>query len=403
MKPDKKSIQNSGLKLDPKLLKGWEQTVLKLARKPRGHAVHKGRSAEERLRNIMVHEMNNIQELWDVFNIDRRQINRYLSDPKKQAVAYLIGFHLANMARLQMVLERSESRHNVFNKLLSNKDRTFEIYDFGCGTGAMALTMAQSLIGRGLPAKSLKVNLYDIRKAFVDSAKLGFEETFGDDVALRSEKNPLEVVFRNLTKIKTEKREHHTDIFLFGYVWNELMRSRTEQNFAKRFLKHIKGTGQSSVVILLDSANQSVARETMELRDDLINYRYNAVYPCPSPTMLCPMLERSKDWCYSEARWELPPAQQWLDWKMEINHQVFSTGGYLFTSDDLRKTKDNEANTLVVVGRPTVKTLKHTYGKDQAEYLLCTTAGLTKEKAKGTKDLLLRGILKAPMKVEPDS
>ncbi len=381
------SIQNSGLNLDNNLLLGWQKTILKLARRPK-HPDFPRMNLHERVKLIMAQELANVVKLWQVFTSERQNINRYLNDPKKQAVAYLLGFHVANMARVTMLMERAKTRHPLSEYLKANKLPT-ELYDFGCGTGAMSIALADFLFKQGVRTSELKVNLYDLRKAFVDTAAVGFAETFADEIKLRTEKNSVDIVFQNLKKINAKAKEKRLQIFALGYVWNELLRHRASQRFFKELLQQVVTLGQHAMVVVVDAANQNIARETMMLRDELVAGGWQALYPCPH-SLACPMLERSRDWCYSEARWDLPPLQKRLDMKLEINHQVFSTGAYLLVSPAVAKDMRMGKPKPIVVGRPLKKDTQKK-PKGELSYLLCSDQGLSKTPAKSLENLVLRG------------
>jgi hypothetical protein len=102
-----------------------------------------------------------------------------------------------------------------------------------------------------------------------------------------------------------------------------------------------------SLLLVTDSANQIVARRMMELREELVQAGYQVLYPCPHQ-LHCPMLDSQRDWCYSEAAWELPTYQKRIDHLMEVRREVVGASMYLFASPGLNLT--TKANDPVVVG-----------------------------------------------------
>ena len=141
----------------------------------------------------------------------------------------------------------------------------------------------------------------------------------------------------------------------------------------------------STLVLLLEPASQSFARSAMELRDEMVKMGYLPLYPCLAPTP-CPMLNLSRDWCYSEATWQQPKIMQTLDKSLGISRQHLSGTLMAFASKDLAKSWRAEKTAAVIVGRPEriaphllkVKDRPKEKPATTFEYLICTGSDLKK-------------------------
>jgi hypothetical protein len=99
------------------------------------------------------------------------------------------------------------------------------------------------------------------------------------------------------------------------------------------------------------------------------------------------MLERSKDWCYSEGEWNQPPVAKLIDHQMKINRAKHASTMFAFASPAVGLTSDHEP---IVVGRPVRESGVERY-KGFFDYLVCDGDGLRKEKPEQPKQVILRG------------
>jgi hypothetical protein len=122
----------------------------------------------------------------------------------------------------------------------------------------------------------------------------------------------------------------------------------------------------------------------MQLRDSLTKAGYGVLYPCPQ-SGACPLLERSRDWCYSEGQWDAPSEILRLDEMLDMDRRHLSGAGYLLASPALmEKISQGSKNQnpgvaskktnqeAIVVGRP-----NRTTGPG-FDYLVCQPSGLDK-------------------------
>ena len=118
----------------------------------------------------------------------------------------------------------------------------------------------------------------------------------------------------------------------------------------------------------------------MALRDQFVEIGYQPIYPCTN-SLPCPMLERNRDWCFSEAEWFRPFATFHVDRNLDLDHRKLSTTSMIFVCGSLAEKILNKNSAKeeehVVVGRPQRQDHKN-HSKDYFEYLLCKGGEITK-------------------------
>ena len=305
-------------------------------------------------------------------------------DPKRESMVYLLGFHLANQARLSAVLDRAEYRHKLLSQLSSAE--ALHILDLGCGSGALTLQTAQELWSYR-EALDITFEMVDKSQAFLEMAALGINLLKEDARPVLRRQKLDEYLSREVSAGPREGLVWYQ----LGYVWNEISRHARTTQLLIRLLESGLKQGQR-VITILEPASQEMAREAMELRDRLVDLGYVMLYPCPH-SLGCPMLESQRDWCYSEAVWDRPPLIKKVDKILKIDRQRIGVSGYVFISPDLIEEghvklgkQDN-----VVVGRPVEKASRDPM-LAQKSYLLCAPeVSIDKVKASRHKVELLRG------------
>lgn len=361
----------------------WASMVANLAKTPRGLERPRAEYSDLELCGYVLQEnREDIIRLWEAFTTDRAEISRYLMEPKREALVYLLGFHLANQARLSGVLDRAEYRH----RLLSTVSRAEKIHlvDIGCGSGALSHQTAQELWSyrSELP---ISFELVDRSQAFIDMAQKGLALLKADsDVVTRKQK-----LDDYLSRELREAASGELVWYQLGYVWNEVKQSPKTSQLLLRYLEQGLEAGPR-ILTVLEPANQEIARDAMELRDTLTAMGYIALYPCPH-SQACPMLERTRDWCYSEFVWDRPPLVKKVDKILKIDRQRIGVAAYVFVSPDVYQELEKARHEAVVVGRPVDRQTKNPLHSTKS-YLLCQPEpGLTKQKAEKEDIELLRG------------
>ncbi len=403
---------NQPINLPGRMLDAWRDAVLALAKFPRG-TKRKDTPPEVLLGTALRQETGAIIDLWESFTKERQQVSRGMLGSAQQTVAYLLGFHLVNAARARLLLKRLSDRHHVqaWIKEIARKHTPTTAapvtegeaegkaeaksktksesgvkqqplvswYDLGCGTGAVAHAVSDFLLSAGLPPSALQMRLYDTSGSLLDAASLVLNQA-ACGASIKTHRVGLERLDSSMVPLAPAGTMHG---FSLGYVWNELEKNPVAKT---RVLKLLRDQVQgSTLVLLLEPASQTFARSAMELRDEMVKMGYLPLYPCLAPTP-CPMLNLSRDWCYSEATWQQPKIMQTLDKSLGISRQHLSGTLMAFATKDLAKSWRAEKTDAVIVGRPEriqphllkVKDRPKEKPATTFEYLLCTGSELKK-------------------------
>jgi hypothetical protein len=370
------------IRLDSQILEDWQQAVLKHARIK---GLRRDMPPHDKIKAILRQELKHIRQLWEAFTLNRAELPRYLLDPKKQMVAYLLGFHLPNVARITGLLERAHTR-GLLPRLLRTASH-MRVHDWGCGSGAVTQSWRHYLKSQDLTPANLEWLITDQHGAFLDVTRTLLPEP-SPEFQLKSRRGRLE----NLLSTQPEPDSDETvlNVYLLGYVWNELAPNPKAQ---RRVLEALSQANRgNSLIILAEPANQNPSREAMSLRDQLTDDGWTALYPCPTSSS-CPMLERSRDWCYSEFYWQRPSLMKILDDKLDIRREQLSGSVYLFASPSLLQQAESklEPGEPVVVGRPQQKSAKGKTSYQAGDYLLCRGDRLDRQPI-GKGPRVLRGL-----------
>jgi SAM-dependent methyltransferase len=342
-------------------------TVNKLGRLPKGFDP-RGRRSDVVFKAIFKAAKPTVQEIWEIYTQRRDELSRKLLNNKQSVVAYLLGFHLANMARAAELFERSDKRHGWRKKLKQKKVR---VYDIGCGSGAMSLAL-------GLDAEYF---LIDGSGPLLDAAKL---QAAGSGLTAKTSRRVIEDL--DPKQFCSRPGEDTVHIYLLGYVWNELTRNNPARRKLLSIMSRHVERNEQALLFIAEPALEHMSRPAMELRDILCAAGYEALYPCPHSNH-CPMLDRPKDWCYSEGEWEQPPLAQWIDEELGMNRSRHAGSLFAFASPAMQLAADE---TAVVVGRPVRDEGKERY-KGFFDYLVCTSGGIEKQTPKSPKQVIARG------------
>ena len=241
----------------------------------------KGKRADTLFKAIFNANRDTVSELWEIYTQRRDELSRKLVTNKQTVVAYLLGFHMPNMARAQMLYERSNARHQWKKKLNGQKVR---VYDIGCGTAAMSLAL-------DIDAEYF---LIDGSGPLLDAAAL-----LAESCGLKTRTSRKVIEDLDGKHFTTADKDSTVHIYLLGYVWNELARNAPAKRKLLNILtKHLE-RNEKCFIFIAEPALEFMSRPAMELRDVLASAGFEAMYPCPH-SEACPMLERPKDWCYSE-------------------------------------------------------------------------------------------------------
>lgn len=367
---------NPPTSLPQTLLQAWERAVIASARLPRGTS--RQAPLRELLQLVLKGEAKTVMNLWEIFTQERRELKRQLLANKREAIAYLLGFHLPNAARMHMTLERLATR-TPLAEILKRSPGVWRWHDLGCGTGALAHAGISHLAKAGFDTRRLALNLSDGSGALLDMAQAVFKESaFDCDIKTRR---------LTLESLPPEKFAHSEggSIYSLGYVWNELANNRAAQNKLMKIWQGHVDRNEPALIFMLEPATQDICRAAMQWRDTMVADGWHPLYPCPSATP-CPMLERSRDWCYSEASWKRPRAISQLDQMLDLDRSQISATVFVLASPALAKLLAlPKAAQVMVVGRPS-----HTDGPG-FDYLVCDGTALDKRAPQRGSPLTLRG------------
>jgi hypothetical protein len=361
--PNQRSINIPG-----RILDAWRTAILGMAKLPRG-TPRSEFTPDDLLNKIQKQETKTVIELWETFTQERANLSRGLLGTARQTVAYLLGFHLVNAARAMLLLRRLDERHalTAWVKRLAASPHPIVWHDLGCGTGAIAQVVSDYLIHSGLPLGRLELHLYDGVGTLLDAATAVLSAS---GLAPKTHRVGLESLDPARLVASTDPRVRG---FSLGYVWNEL-----EKNpLARQRLKGIFAAqvAAKTMLLVLEPATQAQSRAAMELRDELVAFGYVPLYPCSSAAP-CPMLNLSRDWCFSEGEWQQPKPMQILDKALGIDRTRLNGTLLAFASPTLAADlalKDAANSEAVIVGRP-----ERLGKKGAVDYLLCQAGELRK-------------------------
>ncbi len=336
---------------------------------------------------IIHRSMEDVRRLWDIFTQERDHLGRYLSDPKRERSAYLIGFHLANVARMQLLAERTITRYPELLSILQNAAQVV-VHDLGCGTGAQSHGFFGAARKHGISTANWLWRLLDKQKAYLEAAGFMTQRLVNAAhvQAIRTTIDDLRLAPQNSESIES------MDVIILGNVWNELSRQARARQRLLANLQLFAAANRPALLLVVEPANQHIARNVMKLRDELFHGGWRPIYPCPA-AMPCPMLERSRDWCFSEGMWKLPKEAQLVDRLLGTDRTHLSGSMYAFVNSNSaiwQKIDAAKTNWQVLVGKPRITNQKRNAPKE-IELLICSKNGLSKKKPAQDDYNLLRG------------
>ncbi len=350
--------------LSKSLITAWQETVIELSRLSKKDKQDPDRSAM--IRKLVRIEKAALLRLREVFTTERESIDSKLLGSKENLISYLLGFHLHNAYRLLKTLERVQQRHN-WSALTSTPNASLSVWDLGCGSGALSQVVVDTFAPYFATQRAY---LYDTHSPLLDASKRIFARLALPNLRVFPRKVSLQ-------ELNTQPQIFPDELTVvgLGYVWNELTNNKKAQSQIRELLQHFLVNKAQVLLIVQEPAQDSVARSAMELRNQLVQQGFVPLYPCPHQHE-CPMLKRSKDWCYSEfATDEMSHDARLVDQFLEIDRTLIAASSYVFASPQLQERLKRQTETPpVVVGRPQNKESR------SFSYLLCNPDGeLTKQ------------------------
>jgi hypothetical protein len=329
-----------------------------------------------------------VRDIWSVYNEERSSLTPKLLMSAPAVIAYLVGFHLPNVGRLLLALGRADQRHRLRDAVLEAKSLVW--HDLGSGTGALAHAGTSWLGGADAVRRlGAKFHLYDGSGALLDAARAVFTESELDG-ALKTHKLALADFEPRRAELAAPGG---VTVVSLGYVWNELAKSRPAKGRIETLIEDAirgrAGEKPESLLLLLEPAQQEHAREAMAWRDARVAQGWIPLYPCPAAAA-CPMLERTRDWCFSEGSAKLPRELTLLDKLVGTDRSRLNSSMYVLATPALAARLESSPPRPVIVGRPQRGDPTKPKGQE-FDYLLCGGGELNKSAGTPGKAYRLRG------------
>lgn len=355
-------------RLSPRFIKAWENTILEFSTFSPHKIAHSDPS--QLIKTLAREDKKNLYELREIFNEDRENISGKLLATRPYLMTYLLGFHLANAFRLTSTFRRIEERYILPKLWESTAFQSLNIWDLGCGSGAMSQLLSERL-SQHFPAT--RVYLYDSNTLLLNASKHFFSELNLPNVKLFPRKVPLDDL-----NTAPDTHSDELNVISLGYVWNELTKNPRAQKRIKDLLAHFAQRKTPTLIVLLEPAQSFASRVAMRFRDELTERGFKLLYPCPH-SLECPMRLRSKDWCYSEFSLDtFPKEARYVDQVTHLKRSHMASSAFVFASSDLHSMLEShkkQTGSSVVVGRP-----QTTQEEDRAfKYLLCDEEGILQD------------------------
>lgn len=338
------------------------------------------------------------RELWKIFNKGREQISRELLQSQDTAEAYVLGFHLPNAARAALLCRRIAQRVGItagskpgvgsgmrLGDWLGKSFTQQRIFDLGCGSGAWSQVWLSEVC-----LKRNAAYLIDASRALLEMAAKGIAAVklaAGSSASIYVETIPKAIAAFNFAQYDAPGQS--LDVYIMGYVWNELINDRAAQAHVMARLESCVTLKRDALLLLAEPATDEFALGAMALRDELCAAGWVAIYPCPTGARACPMLNAKggvRDWCFSEGGWRKPDEYMQLEEDAGIGHNKLNSAMFALASPELalrlpKMAPDLRDQTQVVVGKPLLPGGRPGLEKGFS-YLLCTPDGLMKTSPK---------------------
>ncbi len=349
------------------------------------------------------------RQLWRIFTSGRERISPELLQDPGAAEAYITGFHLPNAARAALLCRRIAQRVGIapgakpgvgsgvrLGDWLGKYFNHQRIFDLGCGSGAWSQVWLSEV-----RLKRNAVHLIDTSPSLLEMAAKGIAHvraSMGRDAALYVEtvaKEIGQIDFAQFDAPKEAQKDNQLqrnetpdkslDVYILGYVWNELIDDRAGRNRILARLDACRTGKRNALLLLAEPATDEFAWDAMALRDQLCAAGWVAIYPCPTGARACPMLNAEggvRDWCFSEGGWRKPEEYMKLEEDTGIAHNKINSAIFALASPEFARQLPKMSPSLseqsqVVVGKPSVPGGRP--GREKGfSYLLCTPQGLVK-------------------------
>ncbi|NRA46304.1 MAG: hypothetical protein HRU09_15230 [Oligoflexales bacterium] len=368
-------------KLPRSLLASWEQFLIANGRFPKGT-----RKTEENnfklIRKLILGEADSIYTLNEsIGKGEQHRLESFLKT-KKGLIAYLLSEHLDHLLNCYLLTERVGRKWRW--KQVISQFPSFKITDWASGTGACAETWLDLLLRNKADEKQIQVNLLEQNPMLLEGS-VQILNFMAPEAKVSGLKRPFDYK-------PTSANSQELSIHSLGFSWPYFKYNKKALTSFLDQLDHEVSEKKSSIISLIDRPTPESSRALMQLRDELINMGYQAVYPCPSGVAACPMLLEEKDWCYSEFDYEPTFIQKTFQRELRLDKPMAKSSAFLFASPKLLERSTPSIGTARVVGRPKQKTDSKSKKSVQRDfdYLMCTSKGLEKQPSSITQSKIAR-------------
>ena len=245
--------------------------------------------------------------------------------------SYLAYYFPLHLPELYWILDQGKKK----NFSITPK----RVLDVGCGPETLSISLMLWLQKNNLPFPE-EIVLWD-----------------QSERALKFAKEKIKLISKT-TKVRFEKvhlpkmpRDEDFDLILMGHLLNEWgagPRFRPKKiELLQNILKLLSVDGS---FIVIEPPLREPTLDLMEIRDELIENDFQVVAPCPQSSRICPMLDASLGWCYTQPYRNLFKEEGFTEFDkkiekllhIQLTHQSFS---YLW----VRPTKGKLKETHVAV------------------------------------------------------
>ncbi len=314
-----------------------------------------------------------LNRLWSAYNAERADLGRLPLSTKPFVLAYILGFHLNNQHRAQQVLGRAFSRLQG----LSDAATRWNLVDLGCGSGALALAMVESLLGQGVSVDRVSLELMDQSRPLLAAARAAAGRIVPEK-QVRSLNERLGEIKSRQVFDKVFAGTGKDDGLWVGlsYVLNEMIASPKSMRFLEAVADRLKALERPAVFVLMEAGRESEARLAQEFREGLFQAGFYPLYPCPE-FMSCPMLteQEQSNWCFSEVPDIALPEREPVARALRLHRRKLATAGYVFLNPFLyqqfKGSLQNRSAREIVVGFPEIQ-------KNVRHALVCKKGGLVR-------------------------
>ncbi len=252
--------------------------------------------------------LTSIELMTTHFTVKREKIEEYVLSPK-QVSSYMLFYMPTNLPKLEFLYDELFRQNGLdFFKNLTE----LEFVDIGCGPGTFSLGHLLYLKKLGLEVQ--KICLVDTSHLMLLQAQKVIKHFF-PNVSIRTEKN--------LNFHKNAKA-----LYFFGHSLNEMNMQEIQSLF-----NEIDQLNQNEMIFWIEPGTSLFFKKAVELRENLINKKWNVLYPCPS-LLSCPLRNSENDWCHQIVRCTHEDDVERISQKVKLDRKILPMNAFVFSKRD---------------------------------------------------------------------